>query len=260
MKRQLHWYARDVEAYGRDTAHLSLAEHGAYNLLLDHYYATKGPIPSGIDLGRVCRAMNDAELAAVAVVADQFFPVSAEDGKRHNARADSEIAKSFEINDKRKAAGKLANEVRWATDPKTIPSGIPNGSTPTPTPTVIQDQHLSSPPSAETVPACDFDSIVELYEEALPSCPRVAALSEARRAKIRARWRERWELNGKQGAARDSADLLNWSAKFFGHVAASDFLTGKSTPTPGRPPFVASLDWLMTQGNFLKVIEGSYHR
>ena len=113
---------------------------------------------------------------------------------------------------------------------------------------------------AEAVPACDFDSNVELYHEALPTCPRVAALSEARRAKIRARWRERWELNGKAGNSRTTADLLNWFAKFFGHCAASDFLTGKSAPTPGRPPFVASLDWLMTQGNFLKVVEGSYHR
>ena len=84
----MNWYPRYPGDYMRDTAHLSLTEHGAYNVLLDHYYATGGPLPDRHEaLIRICRAYEDTEKQAVKSVADAFFPVNG-DGMRHNRRAD----------------------------------------------------------------------------------------------------------------------------------------------------------------------------
>ena len=46
--------------YMRDTGTLTVAEHGAYMLMLMHYYATEKPIPSGRALHRLLRAETKA--------------------------------------------------------------------------------------------------------------------------------------------------------------------------------------------------------
>lgn len=78
--------------YTKKTATLSLAEHGAYNLLLDEIYSTERALPGGYEaLHRICRAMSRAEQDAVHAVADRFFPIGL-DGLRRNPRADEEIS------------------------------------------------------------------------------------------------------------------------------------------------------------------------
>lgn len=90
----MNYYERYCGDYVRDTAHLGLAEHGAYTVLLDIYYATERPLPAAYDdLYRMCRAMNKAEQQAVRRVVDQFFPIGP-DGLRHNDRCDREILKA----------------------------------------------------------------------------------------------------------------------------------------------------------------------
>ena len=87
----MNFYKRFLGDYARDTAHLSLTEHGAYNLLLDAYYGTGRPLPLDTEsLCRICRASTPLERRAVESVANQFFKV-ADDGLRHNPRADREI-------------------------------------------------------------------------------------------------------------------------------------------------------------------------
>ncbi|HEU4853962.1 MAG TPA: YdaU family protein [Nitrosospira sp.] len=91
----MNYYERYCGDYQRDTAHLSLAQHGAYTMLLDTYFSVEKPLPEDLaSLYRVCRAMTRLEQQAVKNVAEQFFPVSAIDGLRHNHRADREIAKA----------------------------------------------------------------------------------------------------------------------------------------------------------------------
>jgi hypothetical protein len=64
-------------------------------MLLDTYFSVEKPLPTDLaSLYRVCRAMTRLEQQAVKAVAEQFFPVSAFDGFRHNQRADREIAKA----------------------------------------------------------------------------------------------------------------------------------------------------------------------
>jgi uncharacterized protein YdaU (DUF1376 family) len=91
----MNYYERYCGDYQRDTAHLSLAEHGAYTMLLDTYFSVEKPLPEDFSsLYRVCRAMTRLEQQAVKTVAEQFFPVSHDDGLRHNPRADREIARA----------------------------------------------------------------------------------------------------------------------------------------------------------------------
>lgn len=100
------WFPLYVADYLAKTSHLSQAQHGAYMLLMIHYYATLKPIPSDAGvLQRVCRAFADEEMACVRTVLDSFFTL---DGNcyRHE-RIDEEIAKRLDISTKRqKAAAK----------------------------------------------------------------------------------------------------------------------------------------------------------
>lgn len=68
----MNYYERHLGDYARDTAHLSLLEHGVYTLLLDRYYATEDPIP-GDQAHRLARARTDEERSAVDVVLAEFF-------------------------------------------------------------------------------------------------------------------------------------------------------------------------------------------
>lgn len=80
--------------YAKKTSRLTLAQHGAYTLLLDEVYSTEAPLPADVnELYRVCRAMTKDEQSAVRVVADLYFPVG-NDGLRSNQRVTLEISKA----------------------------------------------------------------------------------------------------------------------------------------------------------------------
>lgn len=118
----MDYYKRYMGDYQRDTSHLSLTEHGAYSLLLDHYYSRRRPLPASIEaLYRLCRATTRAEQMAVDAVAAEFFGL-APDGLRHNPRADDEIEKWEELASLNRERGKLGGR------PKANPSGNPGGS------------------------------------------------------------------------------------------------------------------------------------
>lgn len=84
----MNYYQRHLGDYTRDTAHLSMLEHGAYSLLLDRYYITESPIPEG-QAHRVARARTEEERSAVDAVLAEFFSLI--DGAWHNSRADHEL-------------------------------------------------------------------------------------------------------------------------------------------------------------------------
>lgn len=94
--------------YMADTGHLSLAEHGAYLMLMAHYYSTRRPLPaSAMQLHRICRAFADAEQRAVDAVVSQFFYL--EDGCYKHKRIEQELKKAAQLAEKRSYA---ANS-RW---------------------------------------------------------------------------------------------------------------------------------------------------
>lgn len=113
--------------------------------------------------------------------------------------------------------------------------------------------------TGKNIPDCPYAKLVEIYHETLPLCRRVLILNNGRRGLLRARWREMAKKNGASSGYSTVEDgLAWWRNTFFTFVAESHFLTGRSSPTPGREAFVADLEWLMRPQNFSKVIEGKY--
>lgn len=101
---------------------------------------------------------------------------------------------------------------------------------------------------------CPHDRIIKAYHETLPTLPRIRVWTNARRSRLRSRWRD-MRAAGKYGGVDDG---LHWWRGFFAYVGKSSFLTGNVPGREGRTPFQADLDWLVHPDNFAKVIEGRY--
>lgn len=154
----MNYYRRYPGDYMRDTAHLSILEHGAYTLLLDVCYASGKALPADYDaLYRICRAMTKPEQEAVQAVADQFFPVMAEDGLRHNPRADQELDIARESIKKMSEAGRHGAEKRWGTlsaedsPPHSVPNGVPQAD-PNRVPNGVKHGVTMQPPTTSNQP------------------------------------------------------------------------------------------------------------
>ncbi len=146
-----------------------------------------------------------------------------------------------------------------------------NSSAPSPSPSPLPSPNVenlntsvASAPVGPQAPtqqtACPADAIVALYHEILPDNPRCKVLSDARRAAIRARWKEAAKLNCAPFGYSSRADGLVAWRRFFEVCAESDFLTGRAPGLPGKPPFVADIDFLMSPSGFAKTLENKYHR
>jgi len=148
-----HWHSRYHGDYMRKTRHLSLCEHGAYTVLLDHYYSTAAPLPADEgSLFRLASAMLLPEQEAVQKVVQEFFVVGS-DGMLHNVRADEEIAKQSEISQKRSQNGKKGADAKHKSHGKSggkrggKDGGKPVASANTTTTTVTTtDTTTTSPP------------------------------------------------------------------------------------------------------------------
>jgi hypothetical protein len=113
--------------------------------------------------------------------------------------------------------------------------------------------------NANAVDHCPHTEIINLYHEILPALPRISTVKEngkekynwngSRMQNLKARWRE-----------SERRQSLSWWSDFFSLVSQSDFLMGRTQPTPGRETFMANLEWLILPRNLNKVIEGFYTR
>jgi hypothetical protein len=122
-----------------------------------------------------------------------------------------------------------------------------------------QEQEPDKPTasSAAKLPPCPHREIIALFAEHLPTLPqpKPELWSGARAKHLAARWR--WLLTAtKRGGERyatTEAEALAWLGRFFGYVASSDFLTGRTGKFTG-----CDLGWLMNEENFAKVVQGNY--
>jgi uncharacterized protein YdaU (DUF1376 family) len=103
----LNYYERHIGDYLKDTAHLSLLEHGIYSRLLDVYYTRESAIPEA-EADRLVGARSKEERAAVKAVLKEFFQLDA--GAWRQDRCDREIAR---FQDKQEKARRSA-EARWS--------------------------------------------------------------------------------------------------------------------------------------------------
>ena len=101
----MNFFKLYVGDYQRDTGSLSIAEHGAYFLMLQYHYATEKPLPTGKDLYRLLRCESKADRAAVDAVAKLYW--SETEGGLINGRSTKEIAKADSQRTVNREVGKL---------------------------------------------------------------------------------------------------------------------------------------------------------
>lgn len=116
-------------------------------------------------------------------------------------------------------------------------------------PTVSVDSPDGEPPkAAPTRIPCPYNSLVSAFHDECPTMPRVMKLSANRRTLLSARWKE-VDQDSRFESPDDGVQIFR---AIFRRAHASDFLSGRS----GK--FKPGFDWLMQQGNFLKLCEGNY--
>lgn len=103
-------------------------------------------------------------------------------------------------------------------------------------------EKLRSPRVSPTPEKALLDAVVALYHRMLPGLSKVRLLSSKRRTAIGA-------LIGADSARVD----LAWWQEYFGIVARSPWLLGENPRG-----WTADLDWLLSEGNMTKTLEGKY--
>lgn len=95
------WMPLYIADYLQDTGHLSTVEHGAYLLLIMHYWANRGLPKEDARLARLVR-MSEREWAKIRGTISEFFDVDWQHG-----RIDAELAIADEKRDARAKAGQM---------------------------------------------------------------------------------------------------------------------------------------------------------
>lgn len=112
--------------YRRDTAHLSAAEHGAYLLLIGHYWTSGKALPDDDrQLARIS-SMSPAEWRKARPTIAAFFQIG--DGAWRHGRIDAELARCQHIYTERSKAGSEGARKRWQRDGKAMANGMANAS------------------------------------------------------------------------------------------------------------------------------------
>lgn len=115
----MNYYEKHLGDYAKQTRHLSMLEHGAYNLLLDRYYATEEGIPAD-QAHRLAGARTKEERDAVDAVLAEFFTLK--DGVWIKNRVEEEIASARHKIETARQNG------RGGGRPKSKPNGIPKAN------------------------------------------------------------------------------------------------------------------------------------
>jgi uncharacterized protein YdaU (DUF1376 family) len=119
------WMPLYIADYLADTTHLSVAQHGAYLLLIFAYWKS-GPLPDDDKtLSRMARCDLRQWRQAVGATVREFFQTR--DGKLHHKRIDQERAKTAAISEARRGAALTGRQNGTDFEPNGEPSEAPTG-------------------------------------------------------------------------------------------------------------------------------------
>jgi hypothetical protein len=88
-----------------------------------------------------------------------------------------------------------------------------------------------------------YQAIVDLFNKTLSELPSIKVVTDKRKKHLKARW-----------YFSNKTSNLKWWNEFFEYIRESDFLMGRKTD------WRASFDWIIKPTNFVKIIEGNYHK
>lgn len=149
--------------YLRDTSHLSTQEHGAYLLLIGHYWTTGKPLPDNdLQLARIAR-LSSAVWRRMRDTLAAFFTIA--NGFWNHRRIDDELQRAKEFIEKQIANGKKPKKTKVggkpSLEPDDKPEYEPNGSTPPSSPPEVNTENPSQQPSLDAARAREVRRRVE---------------------------------------------------------------------------------------------------
>ncbi|WP_353233351.1 DUF1376 domain-containing protein [Diaphorobacter ruginosibacter] len=106
----MNYYERHIGDYLKDTAHLSLLEHGVYTRLMDVYYTREAAIPDD-QAARLVGARSIEEREALQVVLEEFFTRSEQGWVQQ--RCEREIERYLD----KQTKAKRSASARWGAKP-----------------------------------------------------------------------------------------------------------------------------------------------
>jgi uncharacterized protein YdaU (DUF1376 family) len=265
----MNFYPHHIGDFDRATRHLTRIERSIYRDLLDVYYDTEQQLT--LDQAVLCRkilAHSNDEVTAVEQVLNEFF-TKTPTGWYHQ-RCEEELESYRNSTSQKSLAGK-ASAAKRALKKQEALNGLstvvptvveqPNNGTPTnQEPRTINQEPATTQSSVDDVRQCPTDTLVNLYHELMPLNPQVKVVNATRKTAIKARWLEASKLTCKPFGYTTMADGLDAWRRFFTICADSPFLTGLAPPSPGKPPFIADIDFIFAPSSFAKILENKYHR
>jgi len=129
--------------------------------------------------------------------------------------------------------------------------------TETETVTVTETKGTNVPVGKAALPACEMQSVVDLYHQALPELPAVRLMNDSRKRAIAAMWK--FVLTSKKSdntpRATTSAEAKEWLKGYFLRARENDFLMGRSSKANGHEGWVCDFDFLLSEKGKKHVIE-----
>lgn len=167
------WMPLYIGDYLADTMHLNGPEHGAYLLLIMHYWRT-GPLPDDDrQLAAIARTERKAWVEIGPTVRAFFRP---EGGRLHHGRIDAELQAAREITDQKRAAA----NARWERERSTRNARAdahayadasephPSRISPSPSPSQVEDSVANATaPAAADAPTAPPEVRTEFWQEGL---------------------------------------------------------------------------------------------
>ncbi len=270
----MNYFPFHLGDYAAHTGHLEPMEDLAYRRLLDQYYLRECPLPADIEATAKLVRMRSMKSDVEAVLREFFVLTDA--GWQH-ARCDAEIEKMQDKQAKARASGiasanarkSYAERARQAkpTDAEEKSTNAERSlcdlstdvqpPTPTPTPTPVLIEPNGSVGSADSLPRCDTQSVVDLYHDTLPELPRVRLMTDGRRKAVSAFWRFVLTSKKSDGTPRatDAAQAMEWIRGYFTRARDNDFLMGRGHKAAGHEGWQCDFDFLLTEKGKKHVIE-----
>lgn len=256
----MHYYQKNIGNYARDTGHLTVLEHGVYNLLLDWYYLNERAITMKEAI-RVSRG-NPEE---TQVVLSEFFKET-EDGWIHSYadRVIEEYHAKAERNRTNGAkGGRPAKPVQAvdSTDVKTqvVTPGMPeetltNNHKPT---TNNQEEskedttYLANSTELARKAKSELSEMVDAYHRLLPLCQSIHVLGDKRKRKMMAAEKMARITCKQQGWDWDASWF--WDA-YFTECSRDDWMAGKVL-NKNNPAWKQNIEILIDEKRFSTVMD-----
>lgn len=106
----MNYYNRHVGDYLKDTAHLSLLEHGVYTRLMDVYYVRESGLPQD-QVARLVGARSKEEIASLNSVLNEFFELVSGIWVQHRCEKEIEAFSDKSIKSKRSAKERWGKQI-----------------------------------------------------------------------------------------------------------------------------------------------------